>query len=189
VAALPGGVTIVATEPADARRLLGDDTLRWPSGHTVCVDLAVEHRRGDPFVVSDLDQCGWVERFTAPDPSLAPAGEELVQAQMPVRPGETADQAEARLNGLLDVSLPDCAARTTWRRRLVMDGRTGALDEPGTTWRDRPAIDRGDGVLIAGDWTASPGLLSEVAWASATEASRGALELVRAVRPPLRRVA
>ena len=66
----------------------------------------MRHRRGDPFVVSDLDECGWIERFTAPDPSLAPAGEELIQAQMPVRPGESADAAEARLDGLLDVSLP-----------------------------------------------------------------------------------
>ena len=27
-----------------------------------------------PFVVSDLDEAGWVERFSAPDPSLAPDG-------------------------------------------------------------------------------------------------------------------
>ena len=38
-----------------------------------------------------------------------------------------------------------------------------------------------------GDWIAAPGLLSEVAWASAVEASRAALEL--AARPSLRRVA
>jgi phytoene dehydrogenase-like protein len=182
------GITIVATEPADAARLLGEpfDVL---SGHTLCVDLAVEQRRGDPFVVSDLDECGWVERFTAPDPSLAPAGEELIQAQIPVRPGESADAAEARLDRLLDVALPDRRARTTWRRRLVMNGRSGALDAPGTTWRDRPALARGDGVFLAGDWTAAPGLLSEVAWASAVEASRAALELARAPRPSLRRVA
>ena len=56
-----------------------------------------------------------------------------------------------------------------------MDGRTGALDPPGQTWRDRPAVDRGGGVLLAGDWVAAPGLLSEVAWASAVEAGRLAL--------------
>jgi phytoene dehydrogenase-like protein len=180
------GITIVATEPRDAGRLLGE-SFHVVSGHTLCVDLAVRHRRGDPFVVSDLDECGWIERFTAPDPSLAPAGEELIQAQMPIRPGESADAAEARLDGLLDVALADRAGRTTWRRRLVMDGRTGALDLPGTTWRDRPTVTRGDGVFLAGDWTAAPGLLSEVAWASAIEASRAALEL--AARPSLRRVA
>jgi len=40
--------------------------------------------------------------------------------------------------------------RETWRRRQVMKGRTGALDLPGKTWQDRPAIDRGDGVFLAG---------------------------------------
>ena len=53
-----------------------------------------------------------------------------------------------------------------------MDGRTGALDMPGQTWRDRPAVDRGDGVYVAGDMVAAPGCLSEIAWASAVEASR-----------------
>ena len=178
---------IVAAEPADARALLGDDSLRVASGHTVCVDLGIEHRRGDPFVVSDLDECGFVERYTAADPTLAPPGEELVQAQMPVGPGEDADAAEARLDTLLDLAFPDRAARTTWHRRLVMNGRTGALDLPGQTWRDRPAIDRGGGILLAGDWVAAPGLLSEVAWASAVEAAR--LALAAASRPSLRRVA
>jgi phytoene dehydrogenase-like protein len=189
VTSLDGGVVIVAVEPPDARAVVADDSLRVPSGHTVCVDVAFRHRRGDPFIVSDLDECGWVERYTAADPTLAPAAEELVQAQMPVRPGERPEDTEARLNALLEAALPDLAARTTWRRRLVMEGRTGALDLPGTTWRDRPAIDRGDGVLIAGDWTAAPGLLSEVAWASAVEASRRALELAGAARPSLRSVA
>ena len=60
-----------------------------------------------------------------------------------------------------------------------MDGRTGALDPPGKTWRDRPAIDRGDGVFLAGDMVAAPGCLSEIAWASAVEASRLAVACAR----------
>ena len=51
-----------------------------------------------------------------------------------------------------------------------MEGRTGPLDHPGQSWRDRPAVDRGDGVFLAGDMVAAPGLLSEVSWASAVEA-------------------
>jgi hypothetical protein len=39
------------------------------------------------------------------------------------------------------------------------------------------AVDRGDGVLVAGDMVAAPGLLSEVAFHSALEASRRALSL------------
>jgi phytoene dehydrogenase-like protein len=188
VSELPAAPVIVATEPADARALLGDEALRVTSGQTVCVDLGLEHRRGDPFVVSDLDDAGWIERYTAADPTLAPPGEELVQAQMPIRPGESADAAEARLDAFLDLAFPDRATRTTWHRRLVMDGRSGALDLPGQTWRDRPVVDRGGGVTIAGDWVAAPGLLSEVAWASAVEAGRLALAAA-AARPSLRRVA
>ena len=54
---------------------------------------------------------------------------------------------------------------------------------PGTSWRDRPAVDRGDGVFLAGDMVAAPGLLSEVSWASALEAGRLALAGGRRARP------
>jgi phytoene dehydrogenase-like protein len=184
---MPSGTTILATELKHARELTGDSSLAWPSGNTVCLDLGIERRRGDPFIVSDLDEAGWIERFSAPDPSLAPDGEELVQAQMPVRPGESTEQAGLRLDRLLDASLPSWRERETWRRRQVMEARTGPLDYPGKSWRDRPAIDRGDGVFLAGDMVAAPGLLSEVSWAGAIEASRLALEA--AARPQLRRVA
>ncbi|MGC1164931.1 MAG: NAD(P)-binding protein [Solirubrobacterales bacterium] len=189
VEALPEAPVILATELHQARELLGDESLEWPSGHTVCLDLGLTRRRGDPFVVSDLDEAGWIERFSAPDPSLAPAGEELVQAQMPIRPGESTEQAAMRLERLLDVSLPGWRERETWRRRQVMKARTGALDPPGSTWRDRPAVDRGGGVFLAGDMAAAPGLLSEVAWASATEASDLALAAIKPARPELRSVA
>jgi hypothetical protein len=175
VEALPNGPVIIATELADARSLLGDAGLEWQSGHTVCLDLGLRSQHGDPFVVSDLDEAGWVERFTAPDPSLAPEGEELIQAQMPIRPNEPIDDATGRLERLLDLSLPPWRERETWRRRQVMKGRTGALDLPGQTWRDRPAVDRGDGVFLAGDMVASPGLLSEVSWASAVAAAQAAV--------------
>jgi phytoene dehydrogenase-like protein len=186
---VPAAPTIIATELDTARELLGDDSLRWLSGRTVCLDLGLRHRRGDPFVVSDLDEAGWIERFSAADSTLAPAGEELVQAQMPIRPQESVEEAAARLEALIDASLPQWRERETWRRRQVMDARSGALDLPGSSWRERPAVDRGDGVFLAGDMVAAPGLLSEVSWASALEASRLALELVGAERPRLREVA
>jgi phytoene dehydrogenase-like protein len=189
VTELPAAPVIVATELAQARALLGDDTLAWPSGRTLCLDLAVRRRRGDPYVVSDLDEAGWIERFTAPDSSLAPSGEELFQAQMPLRPGESAEQAQVRLERLLDRSVVDWRERTTWRRRQLMDGRSGALDLPGSTWRERPAVERGDGVFLAGDMVAAPGLLAEVSWASATAAARLALSATSARPVPLRRVA
>jgi phytoene dehydrogenase-like protein len=185
VQTLPDAPVIVALELRDARQLLDEHTLEWPSGRTVCLDLGVRERRGDPWVVSDLQSAGWVERYSAQDPSLAPEGEQLVQAQMPIRPQEAADEAVVRLERLLDASLEDWRQRATWRRRQVMDGRSGALDFPGATWRDRPAVERGDGVYLCGDQVAAPGCLAEVAFASAIEAGTRAPEHVQsgALRP------
>ena len=186
---LPASPTIIATELAQAGELLGDDSLRWLSGHTLCLDLGLSKHRGDPFVVSDMDEAGWIGRYSLADRSMAPDGEDLIQAQMPIRPQESPDQAGLRLEHLLDAALPGWHERERWRRRQVMDARSGALDLPGTTWRDRPAIDRGDGVFLAGDMVAAPGLLGEVSWASAIEASRLALEAAEGSRTQLGRVA
>ena len=84
----------------------------------------------------------------------------------------------ARLEELLDASFEGWRERTTWRRRQLMDGRSGALDLPGTTWRERPAIDRGGGIFLCGDQVAADGCLSEVSFASAAQAAQRALELV-----------
>ena len=176
---LPVSPVVVALELRDARALLGDETLRWASGRTVCLDLGLREQRGDPWVVSDLEHAGWVERCTAQDPSLAPAGEQLVQAQMPIRPHESVDDAALRLERLLDASFEEWRERVTWRRRQVMDGRSGALDLPGWTWRDRPAIDRGEGVFLCGDQVAADGCLAEVAFASAIDAGGRAVEYSR----------
>ncbi|MGA9876477.1 MAG: NAD(P)-binding protein [Solirubrobacteraceae bacterium] len=186
---LPATPTILATELDQARELLGDDSLRWHSGRTVCLDIGVRHRRGDPTVVSDLDESGWIGRYSGANPTLAPEGEELIQAQMPIRPGETPDLAAMRLERFLDLSIEDWRGRETWRRRQVMDGRSGALDMPGSSWRERPAIDRGNGVFLAGDMVASEGMLAEVSWSSAVEASRLALQALKTTRPRLREVA
>ncbi|WP_055567326.1 NAD(P)-binding protein [Streptomyces atriruber] len=164
------GPVVVATSLDAARRLLDDESLRWESGRTTLVDVAFRSRRGDLFVVSDLDRTGWVERFTAQDRTLAPAGEQLVQAQIPLSPDETKADGVARAERLLDLGYPGWRDRLTWHRASVASGRTGALDRPGTTWRDRPAIDRGDGVYLVGDQVAAPGLLSEVSFNSAVEA-------------------
>ncbi|MFE5909648.1 phytoene desaturase family protein [Streptomyces wedmorensis] len=172
VDALPadGGPVIVATALPAAARLLGDPSLTWESGRTVLLDLALRTRKGDPFVVSDLDAPGWIERFTAQDPSLAPAGQQLIQAQLPIGPGSSKADGVAHAERLLDLGFPGWRERTVWRRESVSQGRTGAVDLPGTTWRDRPAVDRGNGVYLVGDQVAAPGVLSEVSFTSAVEA-------------------
>ncbi|MGW4754027.1 FAD-dependent oxidoreductase [Streptomyces chartreusis] len=176
---------VVATSLDAARRLLGDDSLTWTSGRTALIDLAVRTRRGDAFVVSDLDGTGWLERFTAQDRSLAPAGEQLIQGQIPIAPHESRADGIARAEQLLDLGFPGWRERVTWRREALANGRTGAVDLPGTSWRDRPAVDRGEGVYLAGDQVAAPGVLSEVSFNSALTAvslalGRHALDLKRA---------
>jgi phytoene dehydrogenase-like protein len=172
---LPNGPTIVATSLPAARRLLRDPSLSWDSGSTLLLDIAVRRRRGDAFIVSDLDEAGWCEDFSRTAPALAPAGHALVQAHLPIRAGESRDAAHARLAALVNVAATDAQARTLWRRTGSAHGRTGAVDLPGRTWRDRPAIDRGDGVYLAGDSVAAPGLLGEVAWRSAIWAAEAAV--------------
>ncbi|WP_406415217.1 NAD(P)-binding protein [Streptomyces sp. NBC_01614] len=176
---------VVATSLDAARRLFGDDSLTWTSGRTALIDLAVRTRRGDAFAVSDLDGTGWLERFTAQDRSLAPAGEQLIQGQIPIAPHENRAAGIARAEQLLDLGFPGWRERVTWRRESVASGRTGAVDLPGTSWRDRPAVDRGDGLYLAGDQVAAPGVLSEVSFNSALTAvslalGRNALDLKQA---------
>ncbi|MFI0929153.1 FAD-dependent oxidoreductase [Streptomyces sp. NPDC021012] len=184
---LGGGPVIVATALPAAARLLGDPSLTWESGRTVLFDLALRTRKGDPFVVSDLDAPGWVERFTAQDPSLAPAGQQLVQAQLPIAPDASKADGVAHGERLLDLGFPGWREREVWRRESVSQGRTGAVDRPGTTWRDRPAVDRGDGVYLVGDQVAAPGVLSEVSFTSAVEAVSLALRAEHLDRLDLKR--
>lgn len=165
-----GGPVIVATELEAARRLLGEESLDWPSGRTALLDLGLVAKRQDSFVISDLDHAGWAEMYSVPDPTLAPRGMSLMQMQMPLKPQEGKADGIARLEALADLGLPGWRERVRFRREAIANARTGAVDPPGADWRDRPRIDRGDGVLLVGDRVAAPGLLSEVSVSSALAA-------------------
>lgn len=173
----PDTPTIVATELAAARALLGDPSLTWESGHYAMLDLAVRDDRRDAFLVFDLDEGGFHESYSMQDPSTAPAGETLFQIGMPIGTDGPAARTGAarRLDALADAAVPGRRDRTTWSRTATARGRTGALDLPGRTWRDRPAIDRGDGVFLAGDMVAAPGMRGEISMNSALRAAAGAL--------------
>jgi hypothetical protein len=123
-----------------------------------------------PIIVSDFDEPGWAETFSTLDPTLTPAHHHLVQAQKGMRAGETLKEAVVRIEHLLDDASPTWRAQEVWRRRAKVSHATGALDLPGTTWRDRPAIDRGDGVYLVNDMAAAPGLLAEVSFNAAISA-------------------
>jgi phytoene dehydrogenase-like protein len=176
VDALPAPPVIVATTLDAARSLLGDGSLRWESGRAALLDLGLRAARGDVYAVSDLDEAGFLARYSLPDPSLAPPGHSLVQAEMPMRADESAASALSRVERLADLGLPGWRDRVAWRREGAAQHRTGALDLPGHTWRDRPAVERGDGVWLAGDSVAAPGLLSEVSINSALQAAQAAVD-------------
>ncbi|MEO3797404.1 FAD-dependent oxidoreductase [Nonomuraea sp. B10E15] len=175
VTELPGELTIVATELASARQLLGDDTLHWECGECVMFDLAVRSSRRDRFICWDLDAGGFHESYSMQDPTIAPASESLFQIDLPVRVGEGKAAARERVQAFADQTVPGWRDRVTWQRVGTAKGRTGALDLPGRTWRDRPAIDRGDGVFLAGDMVAAPGMRGEISVNSAIRASESAL--------------
>jgi phytoene dehydrogenase-like protein len=178
---VPDAPVVLAVPIATAADLLGDDTLRWPGTTTALLDVGFTARRGDPYAVWDLDDASWVETFTHADPSLAPKGEHLVQAHTGLGHGESLDSGVRRLEAILDAGYPVWRERETWRRRARIQDDSGALDPPGTTWRDRPAVDRGDGVYVVGDMMAAPGLLSEVTHAAALSA----VDAIAGVRRPV----
>lgn len=170
VDALPDPPFVLAMRLESAARLLDDDALAWPGSEVVTIDAAVTARRGDAYLIFDLDEGGLSVTYSYPDATLAPAGERLVQAQLGVRPGESRDDAFARAERLIESGLPGWTARATWQRRMRLADHTGAVDPPGTSWRDRPAIARGDGVYVVSDKSRAPGLLGEVAFNAALTA-------------------
>ncbi|PZG47001.1 FAD-dependent oxidoreductase [Spongiactinospora gelatinilytica] len=175
VTELPKEPTIVATELSSARGLLGDSSLRWEGGNCVMLDLAVRSGPRDWFICWDLDTGGFHESYSMQDPTTAPAGETLFQLDMPIQKGESRADARARVEAFADLAVPGWRERVTWQRSAAAKGRTGALDLPGFTWRDRPAIERGDGVFLAGDMVAAPGMRGEISMNSAVRAAQGAL--------------
>lgn len=169
-----GGPVIIATDLNAARILLRDDNLGWTSGHAALLDFAVTSSRRDRTLVFDLDEGGFHESYTMQDNTIAPPGESLFQLQMPVRTGESTTDAHARLELFANTVVPNWRDRTTFQRTATAKGRTGALDLPGQTWRDRPAVDRGNGVYLVGDMVAAPGMRGEISINSAVRAAHEA---------------
>jgi hypothetical protein len=99
-----------------------------------------------------------------------------------MRPDETLDAAIDRAHAIVDLAYPAWRDRLTWTRRSGVRESSGAVDLPGTTWRDRPPVAYAPGVWLAGDWVAAPGHLAEVSCASAVTAAAGALEAAWSTR-------
>lgn len=173
------GPVVVAVEPGAARRLLGDAVAPRDDRKVALLDVGLRRHRSDPYIVLDLDEAAFSTRPSAVVSSLAPPGCEVVQISAGMRPGESLEAAEGRLEAVFDAAMTDWRDRVEWRRRSAVREATGAVEHPGSTWRDRPAIAHGEDVWLAGDWVASPGHLAEV---SATSAVTAASQAVAAAR-------
>lgn len=164
----PEGPTILATSLAAARRLTGDGSLTWPSARVATFDLGLRAGGGpDWFRVMDLDDRIYAARYSLADPTLAPPGHELVQISAACGPRERKADAERRVQRLLDHAWPGWRSAVQWSAGALRTACTGALDLPGTTLNDRPAVLRGGTLAVATDQSAAPGLLAEVGIAAA----------------------
>lgn len=168
VTALPAGPVILATSLAAARQLTGDRSLAWPSARVATFDMGLRPGASPGwFRVTDLDDRIYAARYSRADPALAPPGHELIQVSAACAPDERKADAERKVLQLLDQAFPGWRSRVCWQRGTIRADCTGALDLPGTTWQDRPPIDRGNQLTLATDQSAAPGLLAETAIAAA----------------------
>ena len=173
VSALPAGPAVLATSLATARQLTGDRSLAWPSARVATFDLGLRTGAGPRwFRVMDLDDRIYGARYSLADPTVAPAGHELIQIAAACSPGERKTDAERRVQRLLDQAWPGWRAAVHWHRSSLRTHCTGAIDLPGTTLRDRPAVSRGNTLAVATDQSAAPGLLAETGVAAAQIAVR-----------------
>jgi len=167
---LPESPVIVAMSLAPASRLLSAD-LSWPGASTALLDVGLRGSRRWPSSVVDIDSRVYLSRTSSADKALAPDRDELVQASAGIRPGESLEAATTRIESSLDAGFPGWREAEKWRRRMLVEDSSGALDPVGGSWRDRPPIECGEGIYLVGDSVAAPGMLSEVAHASALSAA------------------
>jgi len=181
----PGGTHFIGDNHQDLR-------LSWSEGFATWFAGAARRALGvlpRPDLYIDTDgspgagNLGFSYSFETPNvPALGAANEVAVTACLWETSDDpwTTDDFECREVGpdtyLLTYTLRQAERvsrrLTVWRRTGFAAGRSGALDLPGSTWRDRPAVDRGDGVFLVGDLVAAPGVRAEISINSALHAAR-----------------
>ncbi len=164
----PTTPTVVATSLAAARRVTGDQSLRWTGARAAALDYGLQTNSDLVwFRLLDLDDRIYAARYSLADSTLAPPGHELLQVAAACQPWEHKADVQRRVNQLLDDAWPGWRGCVRWHRGTVLADCTGAVEMPGKSWRDRPGVDRGMTLKVATDQSAAPGLLAEVGVAAA----------------------
>lgn len=167
---LPVPPVIVATSLRAASALI-DEPLEWPGARTALFDIGLGAGRRRLASVLDVEGRVYATRVTSVCAGLAPESRDLIQASAGIGPDESIESGHARIETLLDAGFPGWRESEEWRRQTVVERSSGALDLPGRSWSDRPAVERGDGVYLVGDFVAAQGMLSEVSHRSAVAAA------------------
>jgi len=171
VHAVPTGPTIIATSLSAAKGITGDPSLWWPGTRIALFDFGLGAAAPiDWFRVFGLDERIYAARYSETDPSLAPARHHLLQVAAALVPGEPFSAVASRVHHLLDTTAAGWTDHVLWKRAYELSNQTGAVDLPGNTWRDRPAVLRTPTLAVASDASAVPGLLAEVAHNAARHA-------------------
>jgi hypothetical protein len=76
--------------------------------------------------------------------------------QMPIDPHSSKADGWLALEAIADLRCRVAGAYDP-SARVLGQRPYGAVDFPGASWRDRPAIDAGSGVFLVGDRVAAPG--------------------------------
>lgn len=169
---LSADLLIVATGGPDAvRKLLGDrcPDPPGPAAEVSVLDLGLDRlpRRDRTFALG-VDEPTYLSKHSPrgqdPRALLSLAG--------------YARQGRDTLERLADVVQPGWRERVTLQRFLPRMVAVSAIATPASGGlAGRPAVDRGDGLFIAGDWVGPDGWLADAAIASGAAVARAALRM------------
>ncbi|HEY1853283.1 MAG TPA: FAD-dependent oxidoreductase [Solirubrobacterales bacterium] len=166
-------VVLATGGPAEAAALLGEEAPQAPGppAELSVLDLGLERlpRRGRTFATG-IDEPAYLSRHSPPDHR---DGVLLSLA------GYTAQPRQA-LEAIADAVQPGWRERLTMERFLPRMTPITAVPTPAAGLAGRPAVDRGDGLYLAGDWIGPEGWLVDAAISSGAAA---AAALVRRAVP------
>jgi phytoene dehydrogenase-like protein len=170
-------VIVAAGTHADSARLLGDSAppAPGPAAEVSALDLGLQSlpRRGRTFGLG-IDTPAYISRHSPPE-----RRDGVLMSLIRYQRGPRSE-----LDAFADVVQPGWRSRLTFERFLPRQAAVSAIATPHSGGlAGRPSPDRGDGLLVAGDWVGPEGWLLDAALASgaaaATAAARRALSATR----------